>query len=233
MRKGLLTGNQLKLIALVAMTVDHVGQLLLGQYVLLRIVGRLAFPIFAWMIAEGCRHTRSMGKYLVSMAAIAAVCQGVYFVALRSLYMCILVTFSLSVGICWLLRQAKEKQSVLFGILAVAAIAGAFFLTDILPLLLPGTDYSVDYGFLGVMLPVVLYLCKSKKMQLIAAAAVLCLLAVWSDWHVQWFALLALPLLALYNGRRGKWKMKWLFYIYYPVHLVAIWGIGILLLLLR
>lgn len=233
MKKGLLNGNQLKLIAMIAMTIDHVGLVLFGQYTLLRIIGRLAFPIYAWMIAEGCRHTRSMGKYLASLAVVAVLCQGAYFVTMGSLFMCIMVTFSLSVGICWLLRLAQQKKSVLFGILAVAGIGVAFFLTDILPLLLKGTDYGIDYGFLGVLLPVVLYLCKDKRIQLVAAGGVLCLLAVWTGWKIQWFALLALPLLALYNGQRGKRKLKWLFYIYYPAHLAVIWGIGILVLLLR
>ena len=54
-----LTGNQLKLIALFAMTCDHVGLQLLPNVLILRILGRLALPIFAYMIAEGCRYTRN------------------------------------------------------------------------------------------------------------------------------------------------------------------------------
>ena len=54
-----LTGNQLKLIALVTMTIDHIGMQLFPRVRLLRIIGRLAFPIFAYMIAEGCRYTRN------------------------------------------------------------------------------------------------------------------------------------------------------------------------------
>ena len=108
-----LSSNQLKLIALVSMTLDHLGLIVLAQYPLLRAIGRLAFPIFAWMIAEGCRHTRSMGKYLGSLMAVAALCQIVYFVTMQSLEMCIMVTFSLSVGICWLIRLAREKKSIL------------------------------------------------------------------------------------------------------------------------
>ena len=127
-----LSGNQLKLIALISMTVDHLGLILFGQYTVLRILGRLAFPIFAYMIAEGCRYTRSMGKYLASLLAVALLCQTAYFVTLGSLYMCIMVTFSLSVGICWLVRIAQEKKSVLFAILALFAVAVAFFLTDVL-----------------------------------------------------------------------------------------------------
>ena len=118
-----LSGNQLKLIALITMTVDHMGLILFDQFILLRIIGRLAFPIFAWMIAEGCRHTRSMGRYLGGMAAVAFVCQVVYLIALRSLEMCIMVTFSLSVGLCWLLRIAREKKQPLLWALVLAGVA--------------------------------------------------------------------------------------------------------------
>lgn len=219
-----LSGNQLKLIALVSMTLDHLGLIVFGQYRLLRIIGRLAFPIFAWMIAEGCRHTRSMGKYLGSMVAVAALCQAVYFVAMGSLEMCIMVTFSLSVSICWLIRLAREKKSVLFGILAILGVLFTFFVTDVLPKVFQGTArLSVDYGFLGVMLPVALYLCKDKKLQLPVAAVLLSVMALRSGWEIQWFSLLSLPLLALYNGQRGKWKLKYLFYVYYPIHLAALW----------
>ena len=61
--KGL-TGNQLKLIAVITMTIDHIGLAFFPQQMLFRVIGRLAFPIYAYMIAEGCRYTRSMGKYL-------------------------------------------------------------------------------------------------------------------------------------------------------------------------
>ena len=88
-----LTGNQLKIIAMLTMTCDHVGLQLLPQWGFLRILGRLALPIYAWMIAEGCRHTRSRKKYLLRLASLAALCQIVYFIAMGSLYMCILVTF--------------------------------------------------------------------------------------------------------------------------------------------
>ena len=59
-----LTGNQLKLLALFAMTCDHVGLQLLPQFIILRIIGRLAAPLFAYMIAEGCRYTHDRGRYL-------------------------------------------------------------------------------------------------------------------------------------------------------------------------
>ena len=63
-----LTGNQLKIIGIIAMTCDHVGLQLLPQFPILRIIGRIAFPIFAFLIAEGCRYTRDKKRFLLNMA---------------------------------------------------------------------------------------------------------------------------------------------------------------------
>ena len=217
--KGL-NGNQLKVIAMITMTVDHVGMLFFPEMILFRIIGRLAFPIYAYMIAEGCRHTRSLPRYLGSLGAMAAVCQLVYLIAMGSLYQCIMVTFSLSVALYMLMRWAAKK-GVWAKALVWLSIGGVLFLTELLPLLIPNTDYGIDYGFLGVMLPVVLALCRNGKQRLWAGAILLGLMAAFS-WFVQWFALLAIPLLALYNEQRGKKNLKWLFYGYYPAHLAAL-----------
>lgn len=225
--KGL-TGNQLKMIAVITMTIDHMGLALFPQQILFRVIGRLAFPIYAFMIAEGCVHTRSMGRYLGTLAAVAAVCQAVYFVAMGSLYQCVLVTFSISVAIIALLKRAVEKQSVSAWLAVACGVALAFFVTEVLPGFLKHTDFSVDYGFVGIMLPPMVYLAKGRKQKWCVCAMLLLILG-WRVGGVQMWALLALPLLALYNGRRGKWKMKYFFYIYYPLHLVVIQGLTLLL----
>ncbi len=221
MKRGL-TGNQLKLIAMVTMTIDHVGMVFFPTQIIFRIIGRLAYPMFAWMIAEGCRYTRSYPRYLGMMAAMAALYQAVYWVVAGSLYQCILVTFSLSIILIWLVQGAMEKKTPTAWLVACMGIGLAYFITEMLPGLLPGTDFYVDYGFFGVLLPVAVYIGKSKAQKLCFATAVL--LALGSGFgEVQMWALLALPLLALYNGQRGKWKMKYFFYIYYPAHLVIIY----------
>lgn len=219
-----LNNNQLKMIALVTMTIDHVGMLLFPRIVLLRVIGRLAFPIFAYMIAEGCAHTRSMGRYLGTMAAMAAIYQLVYFFVDGSLYQSILVTFSLSIALIWVLQWAEKRKTAASRAGLVLALMGVALVTRLLPKLLDGTDFDVDYGLWGVLLPVTIYLAKEKWQKLLWAACVLCLLAL-ESYYLQWYALAALPLLALYDGTRGKWKMKWLFYIYYPAHLVVLWGL--------
>ena len=61
----LLSGNGLKLVAALTMLIDHVGMLLFPQVLLLRIIGRLAFPIYAFMIAEGCRYTKNKLRYFL------------------------------------------------------------------------------------------------------------------------------------------------------------------------
>lgn len=221
--KGL-SGNQLKLIAMVCMTVDHVGLMLLPQCTLLRIIGRLAFPIYAYMIAEGCRYTRSMGRYLSMLLLTAAVCQTVYFCAMGSVYLCIMVTFSISVSLIWLLKLAQTQKRFWVWLLLAIAVYLTFFVAEILPALAVGSGFGIDYGFIGILLPVAVYLFPDRKGQLLCMTTGLALLS--GDWGVQWWSLLAVPLLALYNGQRGKWKLKWLFYLYYPAHLGGIWLIG-------
>lgn len=228
MKEGL-NNSQLKLIAMIAMTLDHVGLIFFPQSVLLRLMGRLAFPIYAYMIGEGCRHTRSMGKYFGSVAAMALVCQMVFWFAQGSLYQSILVTFSLSIALCMLAKMARERGGVLSWVTFGAGVVAVLFLTNVLPYLLPGTDYAVDYGFWGALLPVGVYLAKDRKTSLVYTTAFLALLAL-ELWQGQWFALAAVPLLALYNGRRGRLNMKWLFYFYYPAHLALLWGISFLIL---
>lgn len=219
-KKGL-TSNQLKLIAMVTMTLDHMGLLLFPGALWLRAVGRLAFPIYAYMIAEGCIHTKSMPRYLSTMAVMAAVCQVVTYIATGSLYQCILVTFSLSIGLVWLILWARQLPGVLRWLLRAGGVAAVFFVTELLPLQLEATDFAVDYGFFGTVLPVVLVFAGTKYQEILLTAVLLTALAFIGP-PVQWFALLSLPLLALYNGQRGTLRLKWVFYLYYPIHLAVL-----------
>ena len=223
-----LTNNALKVIAMVTMVLDHVGVVLFPEVTWLRVLGRLAFPIYAFMIAEGCRHTRSMPRYFGTMAALAAICQVVYFVTMRSVYMCILVTFSFSIGLIWLLKKVEVTKKKLWYAAFFAGICLVLFLCELLPKALPNTDFFVDYGFIGAMIPVCIYLAKNRQMQIITTQLSLVVLSATMD-ALQWWCLLAVPLLLLYNGQRGKWKLKWFFYLFYPVHLVVIQGIAMLM----
>lgn len=205
--KGL-NSNQLKLLALLTMTVDHIGVHLFPQYPILRIIGRLAFPIYAYCIAEGCVHTKNRKKYLMQMAGMALLCQLVYFFAMGSLFQCILVTFTLSILTIYAIDSGSSVK-------AAAALCAVVLITVFLPQWLPNTDFAVDYGLWGVLLPVAVYLSRERGQKLLCTAILLSLLAIFP--------------LALYNGQRGSTRLKGLFYWYYPLHLVAIYGIGLLL----
>ena len=221
MEKRRLSGNALKILAMIFMTCDHVAVELLPDWDFLRIIGRLAMPIYAYMIAEGCRFTHDRKKYLWRLSSLALLCQVVYFFAVGSLYQCILVTFSLSVCLIW----ALETHPKSWGLLVFLASA---FLCEGLPVLLKGTDFAVDYGIVGVCLPALVYFGRTREEKLLGFTVGLVLLALQYG-GIQWFGLGAVPLLMLYSGERGKLSIGRLFYFYYPAHLVVIYGLSLLL----
>ena len=237
-----LSGNLLKIIAAVSMLIDHVGLLFFPQYLIFRVIGRISFPIFAFMIAEGCRHTRNRLRYFLTVFVMAVIYQVVYYVYDGSLYMSVLVTFSLSILAIYALDNFKEKLfdpdctvilKLLAGLLFGATIAGIFALNRL---------FVINYKFWGCMLPVFASLFVAPKgavvpvldkvdrvpMHVASLGVGLISLALASD-AVQWYAFMALPLLLLYNGKRGRWRMKYFFYVFYPAHLVILQGIYMLI----
>ena len=217
------TGNQLKLIALITMTLDHIGYMLLPKWIILRVIGRLAMPIYAYMIAEGCRHTRNLRNYFLRIAGMGTLCQIVYSLAVGPLYMNILLTFSLSIALIAAMENFQTKRTRSAQILAYASLLAVFFLTVALPRILPGFD--IDYGIAGVLLPVLVYFGKEKTKYLTVGLFLLAL----SYGSVQWFALASVPLLGMYNGQKGEGNLgKW-FYLYYPAHLLVLHGLSVIL----
>ena len=215
--KGSLTGNILKIIAAMAMTLDHAGLLLFPGNMAFRIIGRLAFPIFAFMIAEGCKYTHNRRKYLQNLLFLATACQIVYFIADGSLYLSILFTFSLSVGMIYLLQYWRTKPTALSALAFFAGIITVYLLNQWL---------TIDYGFWGCMMPVFAALPHGTKYDdpKISALAMIPALAILSLYagSTQIWSLAAIPLLLLYSGKRGKYKMKMFFYIFYPAHLALL-----------
>lgn len=204
-----LSGNQLKIIALISMTIDHIGVQIYPQFIILRIIGRLAFPIFAYMIAEGCAHTKNRKKYLLTICLTAFLCQIVYYFAERSLDQCILVTFSLSIMLIYI----TDRKNTILSLLALTA---CFYVTQVV---------NIDYGFFGIILPLLIYIGKTSAQKLMLLATGLVLVSL-TNFSIQWYSLLSIPLIALYNGQRGNFRMKNFFYIYYPLHLVIIYFIS-------
>ena len=93
----------IKIIAAASMLLDHTGMILFPEAAWMRILGRLALPLYALCIAEGFRHTRSRVKYFLRIFILGALCQVVYFLASEQPYLGILITFSLSIVLLFLL----------------------------------------------------------------------------------------------------------------------------------
>lgn len=145
-----LDATVLKLIGVVTMTIDHIGYILFPKLALLRIIGRLAYPIFAYLIAEGCTYSRHKTKYFLSVLGTGLLCSVASYWAERSLYQSIMITFACSIGLIFLLERARSQRKRAFwsGVFALALTA-CFLLFQLR--LIPG--FMTDYGFLGIITP--------------------------------------------------------------------------------
>ena len=225
-REGL-SNNALKIIALISMTLDHLCILIIPQVEWLRIIGRIAMPIFAYMIAEGCKYTKNKLKYFLMVFILGVICQVVYYVSDGSLLMGILIDFSISILLIYFIDYALNVKKWWAYTLAILSIIATALLVYILPEWTNG-DLYFDYGLGAILLPVVIYIFNNKWLKLFATAIFLIPICA-IDWQIQWFCYLALIPLALYNGKRGKYKLKYLFYLYYPIHLAVLYLIGIMI----
>lgn len=226
-----LTNNQLKIIAAISMLLDHVGLVFFSDEIIFRIIGRLALPIFAYMIAEGCRHTRNRKKYLGIILTMAIVFQLVYFFFLNDLYQGILVTFSLSIIIIYAIEGLTKSNGITYKLAMLTALFGVIIFSVIFPRLYGHLGFAIDYNVWGICLPVLIYFSPNKTWKIASTSLLIIAMSIISS-SLQWWALLSIPLLLLYNGQRGKSKMKYFFYIFYPLHLVLIYAISFLMYIL-
>lgn len=220
----------MKLIALIAMTVDHIGYFILPEMAELRIVSRLAYPIFAYMIVEGCEHTKNKLRYFLNVLGVGLVCSAASFWAEGSLYQSIMITFACAILLIFAIKHVVAASRIGCTLRADAAKLAAVLLTVLVYCLASGKitpGLQVDYGFLGIATPVLAALGQSRLQRLLLLGVGLALLS-FSMGGVQIFSLAALCLLALYNGRRryGAGIAKGVFYAYYPLHLAVIYGIA-------
>lgn len=216
----LLTKNQLKLLAIVCMTFDHIGSAFFPDAAALRIIGRLAFPIFSYCIAEGCRFTHDRVRYLGGVLGCGLLCV-IAFLPVGGFYGNALLTMSMSILLVYALQKWENSGEVRCLALTFA-LAAAFFV-------LCRTVY-IDYGFAGVLLPLYaevgrllsnrLNLPEKTCERIGFAVGLLALSAAMGG--VQPWCLLSLVPIGLLGRERGRWKMKHFFYIYYPAHLAII-----------
>lgn len=239
----------LKLIAVITMTIDHIGAVFgstngngilpEGTYMLLRIIGRLAFPIFCYLLVDGFFYTGNLRKYILRLAIFAVLSQFPYSLAIyKNLSFYFLnIFFTLATGMiviaaihhCITNLQACDtpKQSALLP--GIAITLSAFWAADY---------FNMCYGTYGIMLILVFYFFRlqesdyrNTKKQLIYLALEFVLVGFityqFSD-DLQIYCLAALIPIYMHNHQKGK-GMKYFFYLYYPLHLLVIYGIYVLL----
>ena len=193
-----LNNNQLKIIAMITMLIEHIGVSLLPSVALLRIIGRISFPIFAYMIAEGCTYTKNRLKYFLTVFLLGFGCQTAYFIVMRSLYQNILLAFALAILAIFSLDAVIKKNDTLKKVLGTVGFLMSAFVSLVLPALLQSKGFAFDYGEYAFVLPIIIYYMPDKWWKIGTMTIILTYRALTLGW-IHWFSLIPLALLALYK----------------------------------
>ena len=222
----ILSGSALKLLAIVSMLVDHLAAFLwydepwctaawfsighreMSAYALMRMFGRIAFPLFAFLIVEGFQHTRNRKRYGIQLLIFALISElpwnlvhgGQLFYRGQNVLFTLLLGY---LGLCALERFRDDKKKLL------ASLLGLLVVSIVL---------RADYGCSGYGFILLLYVLRNQ--QLVRAIVGCCVLGS------RWVACTAFIPIALYNGKRGFVRGpvgKYFFYLFYPLHLLIIY----------
>lgn len=229
-------GNQIKLFAIIAMTIDHVTCALWPQIpkyhyewwiILLHLIGRLTAPVMWFMVAEGYHHTRNVKKYAARLFIFAIISHFAYNFAFGIPFTPFRTGFFNQTSVMWSLAWAV----VLLAIHDEERCNLPSFLKVIFTFAVCAITFPSDWSCIAVL--AIVYINRNYgnlKGQIIAM--MWCVLMYSIVWFfcidkiyafVQLGVIIVWPFMANYNGQRGKWKgMKWFFYLYYPLHLVLV-----------
>ena len=141
-RKSSVTAQTLKIIAMFTMFIDHIGVVLFPDITILRIIGRMAFPIYAFLIGEGCRYTKNKWKYLRNILVTAIVFQIVHFLVAQEIQLCVLFGFALAILFAIIYDWAQKDWHARF---IVSVLAALVFLTLVVV-------FQVDYLIFSFLL---------------------------------------------------------------------------------
>jgi len=245
---GVLSNSTLKIIACILMAIDHIGVHLFPNVEILRIIGRLSMPIFAYLIAEGCYYTKNKLKHflLIFISGLLFLIGILLFTKITSGYYYwlgnIFLQFSLSILYIYLLQFLKKFSfSGNYKILKIITSIISFILL-LIPLIILhkvkifGSNF-LDYSYVMVTLtpvfislfdlrdyidhPIVKYIDNFYVRILITTICLIFISNYYGD--IQWYSLLSIPILLLYNGKVGIKGLKFAFYAFYPVHIIIIY----------
>lgn len=207
-RTAVLDSFSLKCIAILCMAADHTGRILFpGEENLIRI-GRLAFPIFAFLLTEGFFHTRDIYRYLARLGIFALLSEIPFDLAFhRTVWyperQNVFFTLFISVALMAVLERSREWPERILSIFIAMWFAEAL---------------GTDYGFRGVLLVLIFYIGRMRPWAGLAFAGA---------WNFLWqsaaqrFGALAVIPIGLYSGKKGR-SMKYAFYVLYPAHLLLL-----------
>lgn len=214
-RFGLLNVTALKLIAVVSMLIDHIGYVFFPSVRLLRIIGRLAMPIYCFCVSEGLIHTSNRKNYLIRVIIFALISELPFDFAFNGgfklrdenvmfTFICAILGIDISE---FILKKSRSSAATVFSLVTALLFAA---LAELI---------HTDYGIFGVVLVYVFYFFRSFPVLRLTAAALFVTVTCWGNREL--YCLPAFLLLAVYNGQRGA-GFKYLFYSFYPVHLAVL-----------
>ena len=205
----------LKMIAIGAMLIDHVGTVLFPQYRILRLIGRIAFPIFTYTLVEGFIHTHNVKKYMMRMGILAFISEIPFDLAFTGKVLEFghqNVFFSLFLGLLmlYLMTKAPNELCSLLYVLVILFVARCL---------------RVDYSYYGLLMVFWYYHYRNKNLMKIFGIAFINVFLMGGS---QVYALFALIPILLHNRECGP-KCKGFFYGFYPVHLLVIYFINMIM----
>lgn len=228
-----LNANQLKMIAIVAMTIDHFTSVIFPNYptdgfiLLLHMIGRITAPIMWFFIVEGFHHTRNFSKYAIRLFAFAIVSHFAYNFAFGIPFIPFQTTVFNQTSVIWALawglvalrvdnsRNPKFKRwhkTIVLVLISVITFCADWSSIAVVAILQMGRHRgNFKKQMAGMVMAVGMY----------TVVYILFINPVYGA--IQMFVVLSIPLLKRYNGEQGEWRgMKWFFYLYYPLHLVIV-----------
>jgi hypothetical protein len=218
----------LKALACILMLIDHIGAVFFPKILLLRVIGRLAFPIFSFLLVEGYVKTSNFTKYASRLILFAFISQYPFKLAFNIQSYNIFYTLLAGLMALYVLDYKFYEDKLKNTIMKVLVVFTISMFTE---------QIHTDYGYYGVLMIVIFKLFREQRFaKLVTALIVLNIIYIipiskylilpTGDINFRVFlqstSLLALLILYFYNGERGK-KMKYLFYAFYPVHLMILY----------
>ena len=225
-RYRVLNGFHLKLIAACTMFIDHMGYTLFPGVMWLRCIGRVAFPIFCFLIAEGCVHTHDRKKYALRRFVFAVLSEIPFNLmtgwAVWNPYdQNVLWTLLAGAAVCWSIDGALKRRTAPAFVLTGAAMVAAFWLLEV---------FCTDYGGWGMLLVAMFYGVRrapygqAAKMAAQAVGLAFFCIGVMGGVSTELWALAALVPIWLYSGQRGvsHKAVQYGFYAFYPLHILSL-----------